>query len=154
MEKVKDIELPRPNKEEILNIVKQHIYHLVERKRGKAKTPFGDIEGIDYYCHTCKKWLNITTKLKFQSKPRFIGKKAVWIEGKPDDLNILQKTFNLSNNTLRLLKLKKDDPELFETLRLMWEEDNFLKDLEKLLKKYGFTKEKAIELLESSVNTE
>jgi len=148
----KDIELPRPSKEEILKIVKQHINHLVEKRRGKAKTPFGNIEGIDYYCHTCKKWLNITTKVKFNSKPRYIGKKAVWIEGQPDDLNIIQKTYNLSDQEMRLLRLKKDDPKMFESLRLIWEEQNFLRDLNKLLKKYGFTKEKAMELLESSVN--
>jgi len=147
-------ELPRPSKEEILKIVRQHINHLVEKRKGKLKTPFGDIEGMDYYCHTCKKWLNIITKLKFNSKPRYIGKRAVWIEKKPDDLNIIQKTYNLSDQGVRLLRLKKDDPQIFETLKRIWEEDTFLKDLERLLKKYGFTKEKAIELLESSVNSE
>jgi len=141
------IELPQKSKEEMLKVLKQHSHHLIERRKGKLKTPIGIMEAEDYYCHTCKKWLNMITDFRFQSKPKRIGKKAIWVDGKPDDLSILKKTYDLSNGVIKLLKFKKDDPKFFKTLMLMWKEDNFLKDLEKLLKKYGFSKEKAIELL-------
>jgi len=137
-----------PSEKEILTIIEQHKNHLIEKRKGLVKTPLGIIEGEDYYCHTCKKWLKILTKLEFESKPKHIGKKAVWVERKPEDPNIIAKTYNLSDKAIKLLKLKKEDPERFNILMEMWKEDEFLRELNKLIKKYGFTKEKVIELLE------
>jgi len=148
MSKKINVELPKPTVEEALKIIKQHTHHLVERRKGRLKTPLGLVEGEDLYCHTCKEWLRVTTKLKFSSKPKHAGKKAVGVEGKSDDLNIIAKSYNRSDKAIKLLKLQKEDPKLFNTLIDTWREDDFLRDLKKLMKKYGFSKDKVIELLE------
>jgi len=145
-EKIK-VSLPRPNEEEALEIINRHKHHLVELRKGTIRTPLGLMEGEDLYCHTCKEWLGVSTKLKFESKPRRVGKKAVWVEGRPDDLNLIAKTYGLSEKEKRLLKLQEEDPEAFNILMETWKEEAFLKDLKKLMKKYGFSKDKVIELL-------
>jgi len=148
MSKKIEIELPRPSEEEILKIISQHKHHLVEKRKGSARTPLGLMEAEDYYCHTCKEWLRVLTKLKFESKPRKVGKKAVWVDGRPDDLDLIAKTYGLSEEGKRLLRLQKEEPQTFSFLMEVWKERDFLRDLKKLMRKYGFSKDKVIELLE------
>jgi len=142
------IELPRPSEEEVKEILEQHRGHLIELRRGTVMTPFGIVKGEDYYCHTCKRWLQITTKMKFQSKPRKIGKKASWLGGEPDDLDIIAKTFNLSEKEKKLWKLSREDPKAFRLLMKMWLEDDIKRDLKRLMEKYGISKDEVIKLLE------
>jgi len=141
------MKLPRPSEEEQQAIINQHKHHLIEQRKGTVRTPIGIIEDEDFYCHTCKEWLGLLSKLKFKSKPHEIGRKAVWVDGQPDDLDVLAKTYGLSEKGKALLKLQKEDPQRLKLIMEMWKEDDFLRDLKKLMKKYGISKDKVAELL-------
>lgn len=133
-----------PTEEEIYRkLIIPHKHHLVERCKGSIKTPFGVIEGEDWYCFTCKQWIGLYG-LKFETIPK-PSKNAVYIEGRElteEERKLKEKWESLPEEAKRIIK----ESLAFQELR---------KKLKRLLKqvstKYSLSKESQDQIIKETI---
>lgn len=123
-----------PSDEELRQKFNLHIHHLVERAKGEIKSPFGIIEGEDWYCHTCKSWICVYG-IKFDTEPKKVGRRAFWVEGMPEEEK-------------RKIEEARRTYELLKPILLRREAEKGFKKLIKKLKDEGLGEEEIKEIFE------